>query len=152
MPTKCIVQIATASENAAAASNRRRRMPTASPVCTARLKPTYAPWIAITIESSTSHGSYVTGTRCLPLASVTATASYRRLGRIINEFADEDEGASRPGVRGGAPRDLAARCRQGHLLRHVRHGRPNDRKEMLIQCGNRGVANLGGDACPLAFL
>ena len=40
MPTKCMVQIATASENAAPANSRRRRMPLASPICTARLKPT----------------------------------------------------------------------------------------------------------------
>src|SRR5215475_68629 len=63
-----MVQIATASEIAAPAISTRRRTPTASPVCTARLSPTYAPWIAITTESSTSQGWYVTAIAVFPFA------------------------------------------------------------------------------------
>ena len=40
MPTKCMAQMATASEIAAPASSRRRRSPSAPPIWTARLKPT----------------------------------------------------------------------------------------------------------------
>ena len=40
MPTKCMVQIATANDTVAPARSKRRRTPVAAPICTARLKPT----------------------------------------------------------------------------------------------------------------
>ena len=58
MPTKCIVQTPRARQIAAPARSARCRPPSAPATRTAKLKPTYEPWIAKAIESATStvHG------------------------------------------------------------------------------------------------
>src|SRR5262245_27477771 len=81
MPTKCIDQIATASEIAAPASSRRRRTPVASATCTDRLNPAKAPWIATTSETATSHGSCGTGIALLPSQFAPAPLHVERNGR-----------------------------------------------------------------------